>query len=127
MKPIIVFLVLLPFLTACGPATPTPTGDSVYIRATDLLVMESYPVQISLHVTGDLPTPCHELRYDVAAPDDQNRVYVTVWSESDPETVCIQVLEAFEVNVPIRMEGAADGAYSVWLNDELVGEFSYPA
>ena len=118
-------------LAACAPvqATPAgdPRGDAVYINSTDLLVAESYPVQIFLHITGDLPTPCHELRGEQSSPDEQNRIFITAWSESDPEAICVQMLEPFEVNWPIRMAGAAEGTYTVWLNGELVGEFSYPA
>lgn len=125
------FILLVLSLAACAPGQATPPGDPqagpVHINSTDLLVAESYPVQIFLHVTGDLPTPCHEFQSQVAAPDEQNRIYVTAWSESDPTAICIQVLEPFNVNLPIRMEGAADGTYTVWLNGELVGEFSYPA
>ena len=118
-------------LTACAPSQATPIGDgqggAVYINSTDLLVAESYPVQIFLRVTGDLPTPCHEFHSRVAEPDEQNRVYVTAWSESDPNTVCIQVLEPFYLSIPISMEGSGEGSYTVYLNGELVGEFSYPA
>jgi len=125
---------LIPFLillAACAPSQPTATGEpvggAVYINSTDLLVAESYPVQIFLHITGDLPTPCHEFRSQVAEPDEQKRINVIVWSDSDPEMVCIQVLEPFDVNLPIPMKDAAEGSYTVWLNGELVGEFIYPA
>lgn len=127
------FLVAMFLLAACAPAagvaTDQPQGGAVYIGSAELLIMESYPVQIALRVTGDLPTPCHSFNYayQIGSPDDRFRVNVSAWSESDPAAFCVQVLEPFEVSIPISMEGAADGAYSVWLNGELVGEFSYPA
>ncbi len=128
---IFLFILLVLSLAACAPGQATPTGDpqggAVYINGTDLLVAESYPVQIFLHIMGDLPTPCHELRSQVATPDEQKRIFVTAWSESDPAAMCIQVLEPFDVNIPIGMQGESDGTYRVWLNAELVGEFSYPA
>jgi len=118
-------------LTACAPSQATPIGDgqggAVYINSTDLLVAESYPVQVFLHIAGDLPTPCHEFRSQVAEPDEGNRIYATAWSESDPNTVCVQVLEPFDLSIPIPMEGSGEGSYTVWLNGELVGEFNYPA
>lgn len=114
-------------LAACGPITPTPTGGPVYINSSDLLIMESYPVQVSLHISGELPTPCHEFRSQVAGPDEQNRIFVTSWSEIDPNTVCIQVLEPFDLSIPIPMEGSGEASYPVYLNGELVGEFRYPA
>jgi hypothetical protein len=109
-------------------STPTvdPQGGAVYIDSTDLLIAESFPVQVSLRIAGNLPTPCHEFRSSVAHPDAENRIYVNAWSESDPAAMCAQVLQPFELSVAIPMGGEADGSYSVWLNGELVGEFSYP-
>jgi len=113
---------------ASNPATPTqePGGDPVYIDSADLLIMESYPVQVALHIVGNLPTPCHEFRSAVAASDDQNRIFVTAWSEADPAAICAQVLQPFDTSLSIPMNGAADGIYTAWLNGEQVGEFSYP-
>lgn len=119
---------------ATGPERPTPSGKPeeagpVFIDSSDLLIMESYPVQVRLHVTGNLPTPCHSFHYSyvIGSAADANRIDVSVWSESDPSRMCTQVLEPFDESIPIDMGGAADGTYSVYLNGELVGEFGYPA
>jgi hypothetical protein len=139
MKAKLILAALFVLLAACAPAQATstpecescdpidPQGGTIYIDSSDLLVAESYPVQIFLHITGNLPTPCHEFRSQVPSPDEQNRIYVTAWSESDPNTICIQVLEPFDTNISISMEDAAEGSYTVWLNGEKVGEFNYPA
>lgn len=127
-------LVAIASLMACAappasnPAIPTqePGGDPVYIDTADLLIMESYPVQVALHIVGNLPTPCHEFRSEVAAPDDQNRILVIAWSEADPAAICAQVLTPFDTSVSIPMDGAADGKYTVWFNGERSGEFTYP-
>ncbi|MCW5877000.1 MAG: hypothetical protein KIS85_08990 [Anaerolineales bacterium] len=111
-----------------GPVccAPEPSGGAVFVDRADLLVMESFPVQVALMVSGNLPTPCHTLHYEVAEADAENRIRVMMWSEADPAAMCAQVLQPFEESVRISMEGAGDGTYSVWLNGELVGEFSYP-
>lgn len=98
----------------------------VYISETQLLVMESYPVQLSLVVNGDLPTPCHQFQADVPEPDANNAIHVQVYSLVNPDTMCVEVLKPFEQGIAIPMHGQVDGQYSVWLNGELVGEFSYP-
>lgn len=128
------FLVFLPMvaaasLIACAappPTTEEPSGGAVYIDSADLLIMESYPVQVALHIVGNLPTPCHEFRSEVAQPDDQNRIFITAWSDADPAAMCAQVLQPFDTSVSIPMSGAADGTYRVWLNGKEVGEFTYP-
>lgn len=107
------------------PDAPGTRGP-VFVDRAELLVMESFPVQIMLSVSGNLPTPCHTLHTDVAQPDADKRIQVSLWSEIDPAVMCTQVLQPFEESIRIPMEGAADGSYSVWLNGELVGEFSYP-
>ena len=105
---------------------PEP-GDSnfsrgnVFIDSSDLLIMESYPVQIALVLRGHLPTPCNHLRVVANPPYEQNRIQVEVYSVIDPAETCIQVLEPFEAN--IGLGSFPTGHYSVWVNGEMVGEF----
>lgn len=115
------------------PAVPPPDdheyapkpGDislergNVYIDYTEILLLESYPVQINLLVTGNLPNPCHELRAIAYAADDQNRIDVEIYSVFESGLMCTQVLEPFDATIPL---GAyALGTYSVWVNGEEVG------
>jgi hypothetical protein len=146
-RKLVIFYVLLALLlVACNGAdtpvtsqpgdpqpVPTSTRDlgeiqegAVFIDSSDLLIMESYPVQINLHLVGNLPTPCHHFQADVAMPDSQNQIHVRVYSLVNPAVMCTQVLQPFDESVSIPMAGAADGTYSVWVNGELVGEFTYP-
>lgn len=102
------------------------TKGNAYVNSAQLVIMESYPVQVSLAVSGDLPTPCHELRYAIDPPDADNRIMVEVYSVVDPELLCTQVLQPFEENISLPIEDLPDGTYAVYVNGELVGEFSYP-
>lgn len=52
-----------PITVPPGLDNPVPAGwiESPFQPTTvDLLVMESFPLQVRLDVAGDLPTPCHE-------------------------------------------------------------------
>ncbi|MEJ2759363.1 MAG: hypothetical protein P8046_12860, partial [Anaerolineales bacterium] len=40
------------------------TKGKAFVNSADLLIMESYPVQISLALSGELPTPCNKLTVD---------------------------------------------------------------
>lgn len=93
----------------------------VFIDSSELLILESYPLQIRLLVEGNLPTPCHQLRATMEAPDDQGNIHIKLYSLVDPEAICIQMLEDFESNIPLG--SFPDGSYSVWLNGEQVGTF----
>ena len=109
-----------------SPFAPQPGDDQltrgeVFLDEASLLIRESFPPQIVLVLRGNLPTPCHELRAEIAPPDPENKVTVEVYSVVDPDTVCIQVLEPLEEQ--IELGTFAGGHYSVWVNGQLAGEF----
>jgi hypothetical protein len=94
-----------------------------YLDSAQLLVLESYPPQYRLALTGSLPDPCHSLRVQPAAPDAENRILVDVYALADPSAVCIQMLKPFTVSVPLVVDGLPAGHYTVWVDGEKVGEF----
>ncbi|MDD2922621.1 MAG: hypothetical protein PHQ36_10085 [Anaerolineales bacterium] len=110
------------------PPQPNPNPPStnlqrggVYLDSTDLLVLESYPLQFTLTLRGNLPTPCNHLKVDVAPPDAQNKIIVDAYSLVDPNTMCAEVLQPFEENVPLG--GFPTGHYFIWVNGKQVAEF----
>src|SRR5687768_5141255 len=99
-----------------NPYAPKPgdeqlTRGAVFINEASLLIRESFPPQIAVSVSGDLPTPCHELRAVIAAPDQENKIMLDLYSVVDPDTVCTQVLEPFEAQ--IELGTFPSGHYSV--------------
>lgn len=110
---------------APAPWEPAPGDENMargeaFVDSTDILVLESFPPQFVLQLSGSLPTPCHQLRVEVAEPDEQDRIQVEVYSVVDPEQICIQVLEPFEANV--NLGSFPGGNYTVWVNGQQVGE-----
>lgn len=93
----------------------------VHLDSADLLTMESFPLQFMLALNGSLPTPCHQLRAAISPPDSKNRINVEIYSVVKPDEICIQVLQEFDVNIPLGSFPA--GMYSVWVNGEMVAEF----
>ncbi len=110
---------------AANPYAPQP-GDvnlelgGVFISEKGLLTLESFPPQYMLAFSGDLPTPCNDLRVKVGAPDAGGQIVVEAYSVIDNTMACIQVLEPFSVSIPLG--SFADGKYTVLLNGEVVGE-----
>lgn len=94
----------------------------MYVDFADVLLLESYPVQVVLHVTGNLPTPCHSLARAIA--DNGTRIDVTLTSRSTAQS-CIQVLHPFDERVALG--SYASGSRTVWLNGEQVGDFDLGA
>ncbi|MBN1669175.1 MAG: hypothetical protein JW862_18920 [Anaerolineales bacterium] len=96
----------------------------VFINTTELLLLESYPVQINMIVQGDLPTPCHELRVVVSEPDAQGNIEVEAYSLVDPNQICIQVMEPFEIS--LSLGSYTQGSFTVLINGEPVESFELP-
>ena len=138
-----VLLVAAVLLSACAPQgdttasseTPSAPGSSdyaprttdgsltrgsVYISSVDLLTMESYPLQFSLSLKGNLPTPCNELRVSVAPPDKANKIAVEIYSVVNSNAMCAEVLQPFEVNIPLGSFPA--GHYSLLVNGQKAAE-----
>lgn len=109
-----------------NPLAPKPgdaklTRGNIFIQEFGLLIRESFPPQISLSSSGDLPTPCHELRAVINPPDTDNKIFVDAYSVVDPDMVCIQVLKPFQESIDLGT--FPSGHYTVWLNGEMAGEF----
>lgn len=108
------------------PYMPQPddvklSRENVFIEEKGLLIRESYPLQIALEISGNLPTPCHQLRAKIAEPDAENKINMDVYTVVDPNMLCTQVLKPFSEN--IELGTFPGGHYSVWVNGELAGEF----
>ena len=117
----------LPATQAPGnPLAPQPGDETlargaVYIQESRLVIRESFPPQISLMVSGELPTPCHQLRAVIQPPDQENKIGIEAYSVVDPDQVCVQVLQPFEHNLDLGTYPS--GHYTVWINGEAAGEF----
>jgi hypothetical protein len=109
---------------ACGDddgATPTTeppdAGDMIhseaFVDSVEFIYLESYPVQVRAMVAGNLPTPCHQVAWEVGEPAE-GRVVAEVYSLVDPGEMCAQVLEPFEVTLDVGSFESGD--YTLELN-----------
>ncbi|HLE52366.1 MAG TPA: hypothetical protein VI755_09895 [Anaerolineales bacterium] len=91
----------------------------VFIEEQEVIVLESFPPQFMLKLSGALPTPCHQLRVKVNDPNPQNQVQVEVYSLAKPDEICIQVLKPFEESIPLG--SYTSGKYEVLVNGKQAG------
>ena len=107
------------------PGTTLPNGivGPVFVDSTEILYLESFPVQVRLAVRGSLPTPCHELQWSVE--DLGWSIEVTMWSVILLGQDCAQVLEPFEESIPLGSYESA--SIPVVLNGEPTGRISVGA
>jgi hypothetical protein len=94
---------------------------NAFINEASLVIRESYPPQIALSIAGDLPTPCHQLRAEIAQSDAESKIMIDIYSMVNPDTMCTQVVKPFQEQIDLGT--FPSGHYSVWVNGELVGEF----
>lgn len=117
---------ILPSQPSINPFFPKPEDQSLrrgnaYLDEASLAIRESFPPQVSLSLKGNLPTPCHQLRVAVSAPDAENKIAADVYSIIDPNQACIEVLAPFEEYIDLGT--FPTGHYTVWVNGEMAGEF----
>lgn len=109
-----------------NPTTTTTLGGiegPVFVDSTEILYLESFPVQVRLVVRGSLPTPCHRAQWSVE--DDGTAIEVTLWSVIALGQSCAQVLEPFEVSIPL---GSFETSTStVVLNGDEIGRLDLGA
>ena len=109
-----------------NPIAPQPEDENLtrgdaFVHESSLVIRESFPPQISVMLSGDLPTPCNNLRAVINPPDGENKIIVEVYSVVNPDMVCAQVLQPFEESIDLGTYPS--GHYTVWVNGEMVGEF----
>jgi hypothetical protein len=96
----------------------------VYIEEASIVMKESYPVQVELVLTGNLPTPCHKLRVFTSEPDEDGHILVEAYTVTDPDRMCAQVLKPFTASVPLG--DFTEGTFTFSVNDGFEGEFQLP-
>jgi hypothetical protein len=102
-----------------GPTVVPVDASPFFVESTDILLMESFPVQVALRVNGSLPSPCHQAVWDVE--DDGEAIHVTLATVAADEQICAQVLVPTELSIPLGT--FESGARTVTLNGEEVGDF----
>ena len=101
-----------------GPAPPPERRRLAHITGVVLQVLESWPMQVIVEVSGELPDPCHGLWWTVAV--DGNTYDVEVWSVSPPpdsDLACAMMIQPFVENVPLGGGFVAED-YTVIVNGE---------
>lgn len=94
----------------------------VTITAVSLSEKYEYsPPRAMLNILGYMPSVCNELRVQINPPDENYRVFIEVYSLINPNINCENVFQQFEANILFGYY--SKGRYTVWINDNLVGDF----
>lgn len=121
-------------LSACSgaaPTTPSPTAEPTTGPATDsvtpapvdqveILIMESFPVQINVIVNGNLPDGCTTLDA-VEQTRTDNTYQITLMARRPADAVCTQQLTPYQEIIPLDVVDLPAGNYTVNVNGTLAG------
>ena len=97
-----------------------PSGSEVLtvVEKVDALIMESYPAQISLHVTGYQPDGC-TFPVQVEQTREGNMVSVKIYRILPPDIMCTMQLVPYDEN--IKLDGSFEsGEYTIDVNGMVV-------
>jgi hypothetical protein len=94
-------------------------GVETHVFVDEILInlMESFPVQVSMTVLGNLSDGCVQLNQLTPVYNSGNWL-IRIDAERDPELICASVLVPFEESVSLDVEGFAAGTYTVTAGDK---------
>jgi uncharacterized protein (DUF2141 family) len=102
-----------------APATPTPVTEPVHglanVDSVEVLILESFPVQIHVSAQGFLPDSCTQID-DVIVQQEGQVFDVAMTTVREPGQVCAQALVPFEESIPLDVLGLPAGTYTVAVN-----------
>jgi inhibitor of cysteine peptidase len=85
------------------------------VESVEILMLESFPVQVRVVAKGSHPDPCTTVK-DVTQKRDGNTFTVTITAQREQGVSCVQVIEPFEVSIPLDVAGLPAGTYIVIVN-----------
>ena len=96
-----------------------PEENFIYKNATveeiEVLILESFPVQIHVVATGYFPDGCTELdKITIIREDNTFNVHIT--SKRPADAICTQAIVPFEEVIPLDVYGLEAGVYEVDVN-----------
>ena len=107
------------FKLADAQANNLATIDTVQI-----VILESFPVQVSINVTGNKSVPCVELLTPAISRKDNLFIVVLAETALGPEESCIAMIDPFETSFALDVSGLPAGTYTVRINGEVDETFT---
>jgi hypothetical protein len=113
-------LAIFALTTGCVlPFSPTPTEPPLtviegeaQIDSIDILILESFPVQVNALLNGSLADSCTSLA-ETEITMEGNTFTIVIGTTRPSDAVCAQVIETFEQSVSLDVLGLSAGDYTV--------------
>ncbi|MFO7664366.1 MAG: hypothetical protein R6X18_17480, partial [Chloroflexota bacterium] len=96
-------------------ASNQPVRGQAQVDEVEVLILESFPVQVSVIARGELPDSCTRIDEIISQrAEDTFRVAITTLRQ--PDTVCTQVIVPFEQTIALDVAGLPAGTNTVSVN-----------
>jgi len=113
-KILLLGLILLIIIFTTGCFSILPTTGLASVDEIDIFILESFPVQVQVIASGNLPDPCTEIS-EVLQEREGDTFFITIKTYRPPG-FCIQVLAPFEEIIPLEVYELPAGTYTVDVN-----------
>ena len=113
-KILLLGLIMLITIFATGCLSILPTIGLAPVEEIEIVILESFPVQVQVIASGNLPDPCTEI-YQINQEIEDNTFFVSIKTYRSPGP-CIQVLAPFEETIPLEVYGLLANTYTVDVN-----------
>jgi inhibitor of cysteine peptidase len=119
-----VLLLAAVLVAACGPtatpAKPEPTGaealrGEAIVEEIDILILESFPVQVNVVARGHLPDGCTKID-EVREMRTEQAFQITITTVRPADVFCTQATVPFEEVIALDVLGLDAGIYTVNVN-----------
>lgn len=91
-------------------------ANLVTIDAVDVAILESFPVQVRVNISGNKSVPCVNLLDAAVAVADSVFTIVLAESRLGPAETCIAMIDPFEQSIDLDVAGLSAGEYTVIVN-----------
>ncbi len=99
------------------PPTEEIPSATVYLEKMTVNLMESFPVQVNVDLSGNLPDSCTKVQ-DITSSREGNVFTIELTaSRPDGDVACATVLTPFDETVSLDVEGLPAGEYTVNAGD----------
>ena len=85
------------------------------VESIQIMILESFPVQVQVIAEGYLPDGCTEIN-ETKAEREGNVFNVSISTKRPKDAVCTQAIENFTKTIPLEVQGLKAGNYTVNVN-----------
>ncbi|KAF5412857.1 MAG: hypothetical protein C5S43_01225 [Candidatus Methanocomedens sp.] len=95
-------------------------GQFIYqdaaVEDIDIMILESFPVQVMVNARGYLPDGCTEID-SVTTSKARNTFTISITTIRPADAICTQAIVPFEESIPLNVLGLKAGTYDVKVNE----------